>query len=218
MRSASSWIVGLAASGCVLGLVVIDAGACKSAESKAPGPTATAAAPAPAGADDHIAVPGAPRAAGPAEVGKVDPAAAQGPAAPAAPAAADGAGAGAAVAADSGTPDSSFDLRIAPPADAKAGAEAIAHIVITPGKGYHVNQDYPVKLTLEPPSGVTIAKATQVKADAAQMTASKLAFDVKLTPAKAGSYSVTGQLKFAVCTESTCDPKKRPIAFQLAAK
>ena len=213
MRSASSWIVGLAASGCVLGLVVIDAGACKSAESKAPGPTPTASAP--SGADDHIAVPGAPQAAGPAEVRKVDPAADQGSAAPAA---ADGSGAGAAVAADSGKPDSSFDLQIAPPADAKAGAESIAHIVITPGKGYHVNQDYPVKLTLQPPSGVTIAKATQVKADAAQMTASKLAFDVKLTPAKAGSYSVTGQLKFAVCTESTCDPKKRPIAFQLAAK
>ena len=205
MRSASSWIVGLAASGFVVG-AVLGAGACKSAKSKEPtaAPAAPAAA-APAAGGDHIAVPGAPGGQA-----KVDP--------PAAPPVAQGSAAGSAQAADAVKPDSSFDLKITPPADAKAGAAATAHVVITPGKGYHVNQDYPVKLTIDPTPGVTVAKATQVKADAAKMTSTELAFDVKLTPAKPGDYKVGGLLKFAVCTESTCDPKKRPIAFQLAAK
>src|SRR5262245_21303293 len=49
-------------------------------------------------------------------------------------------------------------LAIQPPADAKAGAEAVARIVVTPGQGYHVNTEYPTKLTLTAPAVVTLAK------------------------------------------------------------
>src|SRR5512140_350810 len=45
-------------------------------------------------------------------------------------------------------------LAIELPADAKAGAEAIAKVTVTPGAGYHVNTEYPTKLTLTPPQGV----------------------------------------------------------------
>src|SRR5439155_16140708 len=49
-------------------------------------------------------------------------------------------------------------LAIEPPADARAGAETVARIVVTPGSGYHVNTEYPIKLTLTPPAGMTLAK------------------------------------------------------------
>ena len=113
--------------------------------------------------------------------------------------------------------DSSFNLQIASPEPGKAGAEVVAHVTVTPGAGYHVNQDFPTKLVVTPPDGVKVAKAEQHKEDAAELTTTKLQFDVKLTADKAGSYKVPATFKFAVCTESSCDPKKREIAFDLAA-
>ena len=128
----------------------------------------------------------------------------KGPAAPSVPAAAGN--------------DSSFNLAIAAPDGAKAGAECVAHVTVTPGSGYHVNQDFPTKLVITPPDGVQVAKAEQHKEDAAAFDTTKLQFDVKLTPAKAGTYKVAGTLKFAVCTDTSCDPKKSAIAFDVAAQ
>lgn len=116
------------------------------------------------------------------------------------------------------TADSSFNLSVAAPSGAKAGAECVAHVVVTPGSGYHVNQEFPTKLVITPPDGVKVAKAEQHKEDAASFGANKLQFDVAMTPDKPGTYKVAGTLKFAVCTESSCDPKKREIAFEVAAQ
>jgi hypothetical protein len=113
--------------------------------------------------------------------------------------------------------DSSFNLQVASPDAVKAGAECVAHVTVTPGSGYHVNQEFPTKLVVTPIDGVTVAKAEQHKEDAAAFSETKLQFDVKMTPAKAGTYKVAALLKFAVCTESSCDPKKREIAFDVAA-
>ncbi|MCE9571924.1 MAG: hypothetical protein K8W52_02090 [Deltaproteobacteria bacterium] len=176
--------------------------ACKSAESKGGGtPPPVAAAGAgdkiavPGGAGDKVAVPGAPEGA-------------PGTAAPAK---------GSGAVAEAG-PDSSFNLTITAPTGAKAGAEAVAHVEVTPGSGYHVNEDFPTKLVIDPAEGVTVAKAEQAKDDAQIFTSKKLAFDVKLTPTKAGTFNLGGTLKFAVCTETTCDPKKRAIAIALVAQ
>jgi hypothetical protein len=113
--------------------------------------------------------------------------------------------------------DSSFNLQIASPDAVKAGSEAIAHVTVTPGSGFHVNQEFPTKLVVTPTDGVAIAKAELHKEDAAAFSENKLQFDVKMTPSKAGTYKVAAMLKFAVCTESSCDPKKREIAFDVAA-
>jgi hypothetical protein len=118
-------------------------------------------------------------------------------------------------------------LAIEAPAEAKAGAEATAKVVITPGEKYKVNTEYPTKLTLENADGVTIAKAElkaggmdKQKGDAEVFEESKLTFAVKLTPAKSGSYTINGSFKFAVCDKagSTCLAKKEPIAIQVAAQ
>lgn len=116
-------------------------------------------------------------------------------------------------------------LAISPPADAKAGAEAVAHIVLTPGSGYHVNTEFPIKLTLETPAGVTLAKGEFVagghdkaKGDAESLDEQKLDIAVKLTPAAAGSYTINGKFKFAVCDATSCLPKKEDISIVVAAK
>ena len=118
-------------------------------------------------------------------------------------------------------------MSIESPAGAKAGTEAVAKIVITPGSAYKVNTEFPTKLTLENADGVTIAKAElkaggqdKAKGDAEVFEESKLVFGVKLTPAKSGSYTINGTFKFAVCDKagSTCLAKKEPVAIQVAAQ
>ncbi|MBC7977484.1 MAG: hypothetical protein H7138_21120 [Myxococcales bacterium] len=116
-------------------------------------------------------------------------------------------------------------LAIEVPADAKAGAETTARITVTPGSGYHVNLEYPVKLTLTSPTGVTLAKSEFVagghdkgKGDADAFDDNQLALSVKLTPTASGSYTINGNFKFAVCDKDQCLAKKEQIAIVVAAK
>jgi len=116
-------------------------------------------------------------------------------------------------------------LAIEAPADAKAGAEATARITVTPGAGYHVNTEYPIKLKLTSPDGVKLVKAEFVagghdkaKGDADALDEKQLAFAVKLTPAASGSYTISGTFKFAVCDHDQCLAKKEAIAIAVAAK
>lgn len=118
-------------------------------------------------------------------------------------------------------------LAIEAPADAKANTEATAKIKVTASSLYKVNTEFPVKLTLESPTGVTLAKAElkagghdKAKGDADAFDEHELVFAVKLTPASPGSYTINGTFKFAVCDKagSTCLAKKEPIAIQVAAK
>jgi len=137
------------------------------------------------------------------------------PSVPSAPAAGDDG----AVAADApSTPDASFKLQVTPPAAATAGQEAVARVKVVPSPGWKMNKEYPTKLVIQPVDGVTIAKPQQVLTDAATFNDHELAFDVRVTPAKAGTYKVSGMFKFAVCTDVTCDPKKQAIAFNVTAK
>lgn len=117
-----------------------------------------------------------------------------------------------------GAKDTSYAVSLDIPADAASGKEIVAKVKVTPGSGYKMNQEYPTKLTVQPTDGVTAAKAVLQKGDAAKFDNHELAFDVKLTPAKAGTYTVNGTLAFAVCTEATCDPKTEKIAINLVAK
>lgn len=116
-------------------------------------------------------------------------------------------------------------LAIDVPADAKAGAETVAKVTVTPAGGFHVNAEYPTKLTLTAPSGVTLAKAELVaggmdkqKGDADQIDDNALIMSVKATAAQPGTYTINGVFKFAVCKADQCLAKKETIALQIAAK
>ena len=135
-----------------------------------------------------------------------------------------------------GAPENNAQFRLSPdegklaielPVNAKPGAEVSAKIVLTAADKYKVNEEFPTKLTLETTKGVTLSKAVlkaggsdKDKGDADVFNDKQLAFVVKLTPAENGTYTINGNLKFAVCDRagSQCLPKKEPIAIQVAAK
>ena len=130
-----------------------------------------------------------------------------------------------------GAADDQFKLKpeegklvIESPADAKAGAEAAAKIVVTPGSGFHINKEFPTKLVLTKVDGVALAKEQLIagghdggKGDADAFDDNQLAFTVKLTPT-AGSHTISGTFKFAVCDKDSCLAKKETISIVVAAK
>ena len=105
----------------------------------------------------------------------------------------------------------------APPA--KKGQKSVAKVKITPGAGYHMNKEYPTSLVLSTvPSGVLVEKMKLTMKDAAKWEEAGGEFDVSYTAAEAGKKTVSGEIKFAVCSANTCDPKKSNITFDIDVK
>jgi hypothetical protein len=109
-------------------------------------------------------------------------------------------------------------------AEGKAGAPATAEIKLAPASGYKLATDYPIKLQLEAPDGVTLEKAflsaggrNKTQGDAAALSEQALAFAVKATPQAAGSYEIKGVFQFGVCENDSCHPRTQPITIQVAA-
>ena len=109
-------------------------------------------------------------------------------------------------------------------AEAKPGVAVTAEVKLAPGSGYHVATDYPIKLWLESPSGVTLEKSfmtaggrNKAQGDASTLTEQVLAFAVKATPDTAGEYQIQGVFTFGICEKDSCHPRTQPITIQVAA-
>lgn len=117
-----------------------------------------------------------------------------------------------------GPGDDRFVLKITPPADAAVGREGVVTIAAVPQGPWHINLDFPTKLALAAPDGVTLAKADLAKGDAAKLDDKSAEFAVKFTPSSAGDKSFTGEFKFAVCQDEACSPVTEKLAFKVAVK
>src|SRR5262245_25922201 len=95
-----------------------------------------------------------------------------------------------------------------------AGQPGGLKVVIEPRGGYHLNQDYPVRVDLKAPAAVKLAKPSLGKSDAASFGEKNAAFDVGFTADK-GSHDLSATVDFAVCTAETCVPEQRTIAIAL---
>ncbi len=113
--------------------------------------------------------------------------------------------------------DSSFTLTVqAPPA--KKGQKSVAHIAIKPGPGFHMNKEYPAQLSLTPPDGVTLDKQKLGMKDAKSWEEQGGAFEVTYVGAQPGKKIVTGEVRFAVCSANSCDPKRSKVSFEIDVK
>jgi hypothetical protein len=111
----------------------------------------------------------------------------------------------------------SFELRSELAGPYTAGTEGHFAIRLTPRGNYHVNQDYPLSITLTAPSGVTFPHPTVDRAQATTMTEQLAAFDVPFTSA-AGAQHVRALVDFAVCTPERCMPDTRTLAIDLSVQ
>jgi hypothetical protein len=114
--------------------------------------------------------------------------------------------------------DSDYSSKITAPS-AKVNAKAVAKVKVEPRGKFHVNTEFPAKLILTAPAGVTLEKAKLTKADAVKLDEKGLEFDVAFTSAEKGKKEFKGELKFAVCfAESACVPKVEQVSFTVDVK
>ena len=111
--------------------------------------------------------------------------------------------------------DDSYRLELELPAAVAKGSEGVAFVTIAAKAGWHVNQDFPTKLTIDAPDGVEVDKAVQRADDAVKLTDHEARFAIKYTATSAGTKAFGGSVKFAVCTDDTCDPKRVKLAFKV---
>ena len=113
--------------------------------------------------------------------------------------------------------DSSFSLKYEVPV-VKKGQRSIVKVHLVPGSGFHVNKDFPTSLVIAPPVGIAVEKPRQAGKDATLLGEAGADFEVALIASEAGSKLVTGDFKFAVCSATSCDPKKEKVSFTVDVK
>lgn len=101
---------------------------------------------------------------------------------------------------------------------ARVNAKASVSVHIEGASGYHFNIDYPARLTITAPSGVTVEKDKLTAKDAVKFAKDGADFAVNFTATTPGKKSFTGELKFAVCTENDCAPQTEKLAFDVDVK
>jgi hypothetical protein len=109
----------------------------------------------------------------------------------------------------------SFKVDVKAPASAKKGEKATAKLQVEGTGEFHVNTDYPAKLTIEAPSGVTLDKTKQINRDAVKFEKSGAVFAIAFTSSDTGKKAIKGEFKFAVCTDNNCQPSNEKIAFDV---
>jgi hypothetical protein len=185
-----------------------EAAAAPGAKGEAPGPSAASPTEAPAPAEAPAAAPAEAPAAAPAEAAGATGdvvALGSGGKAKVAPG-------GARTVADTPT----YKVTLASPAKLSKGAQATVMVEILPKEGWKLNKEFPTKLTVTEPAGVKVAKKEQTVADAVAFADKSGKWSVEFQADSAGAKAFTGQVKFAVCTETSCDPKKEQLAWNVA--
>jgi len=110
-----------------------------------------------------------------------------------------------------------FKLDVKAPS-AKVNEKATVKVHVEGASGNHVNPDYPTKLTIKAPAGVTLEKDTLKKDDAVKFAKEGADFAINFTASEAGKKSFTGTFKFAVCSDDACKPQTEQIAFDVDVK
>ncbi len=107
----------------------------------------------------------------------------------------------------------SYTVSVLVPASVSAGKEGVVTVAISVKSGWHLNQEFPTKLEITAPSGVTLKKNKLKRGDATVFSDKKGSFPVVFTAAAAGAKSFAAKLRFAVCTDANCVPKTERLRW-----
>ncbi|HEX5656884.1 MAG TPA: hypothetical protein VFX59_06800 [Polyangiales bacterium] len=113
--------------------------------------------------------------------------------------------------------DTTFHLAFAAPEAATADQPGNAQLTLEARGGYHVNQDYPIRVDVKGAPGLALEKTSLSRNDAKEFSEEKASFAVPFK-APGGSYDLTATIDFAVCTKETCVPDQRTVALALQVR
>ena len=108
-------------------------------------------------------------------------------------------------------------LRVDRPAEVTAKTDNAVTVTLVPKKEWKLNQDFPTRLRVQAPEGVTLEKSAFTAKDAAEFGEKKARFIVSFSSAP-GAKRFKAEMKFALCTDATCDPKKETIGWVIHVK
>lgn len=111
-----------------------------------------------------------------------------------------------------------YKVVVTPPASATKGQPAVVLVHVEGAGAYKVNLDYPTKLVITPPAGVTVVKPTMKGADAKKFTKDGADFEIRFTSSSVGMKTFTGEIKFATATEDDTRPVTEKISFSVNVK
>lgn len=111
--------------------------------------------------------------------------------------------------------DPTFELAAAPAGPYAPGKLGSFAISLKPRGEYHINQDFPMSVSLQSNAGIEFPKAKLDKPQAAEFGEKLARFDVPFTAKTAGAHKVEALVKFAVCTPENCVPDERTLAVVL---
>lgn len=111
-----------------------------------------------------------------------------------------------------------YKMVVTPPTSATKGQPAVAVVHIEGAGAFKLNLEYPMKLTITPPTEVSVTKTTFTKADATKLTKDGADFEIRFTSSSAGVKTFTGELKFAVATDTNTLPVTEKVTFSVTVK
>lgn len=110
-----------------------------------------------------------------------------------------------------------YEISTTPQGPFKVGGEGRVDVRLAGRNGYHVNQEYPIELALQPAEGLKLAKTKLVRADASAFEEAQAVFPVALTPESAGRKALHGTLNFSVCNPQNCLLERQDVSVELDA-
>lgn len=113
--------------------------------------------------------------------------------------------------------DTTFRLVLTGEPSYTAGSDAKLALTLEARGGYHVNQEYPIRVELKAPSEVKLGKASLVRADATQFDEQVAKFELPFS-ASGGTHELQATVDFAVCTKETCVPDTRTLALAVQVR
>jgi hypothetical protein len=114
--------------------------------------------------------------------------------------------------------DTTFKLALSGEPSYAAGQAGVVKLSLEPRGGYHVNQDYPIRVDLKGPGGLKLQKPSLSRADAAEFGEQVARFELPFTGEQQGAHELTATVDFAVCTKETCVPDQRTVALNVQVK
>jgi hypothetical protein len=106
--------------------------------------------------------------------------------------------------------ENNFDLEMAAKGPYKSGQAGELEVILVAKGAFHVNDKYPIKLKLQPSSGIKYP-APVVTKDHVTLEHKRAVMKVELTPESAGKLQVSGEFAFSICTDDVCLMEKRTL-------
>jgi hypothetical protein len=113
--------------------------------------------------------------------------------------------------------DTTFKLALTGQPEYAAGKQASVQLILEARGGYHVNQEYPIRVDLKSATGLKLAKGSLERADAVQFGEQSARFELPFS-AEPGVHDLTASVDFAVCTKETCVPDQRTLALAVTVR